>query len=192
MGQCTGIYKDYGIYDKYDFINKMRSGMSFEDFVEEDKKAGIRLSVGKGKSAKNKYVAYEFVIDGRKYFGTTNTGYSFDIRNAMAGQSCLVEYDDANPLLSHIAKKDPIQQGIKNSLLSMIMGIISTALGLTIIPPVALGVISIIFAVKSKKNGGGSKAMNICGVVSSCIGIFLALVSLVILATLLIYYALGK
>lgn len=148
MGQVKGIYREYGIYDRFDFVNKMREGLSYEEFVEIDKKAGIRFNMGPGRSAKNKYVPYEFEVDGKKYYGTTKVAYSIDIRAGMAGKPCNVTYDDADPYKSVLGTAEQVQKGNKAAKIWMIVGF--SLLGMMVLCCGGMTLISVVMNVINK------------------------------------------
>jgi len=188
MAIATGRYLGYGIFDKMDFVNKMRTGMTFEDFVEEDRKTVIRIPTRHGRGGKNRYVPYEFEVDGKLYYGTTKLAYSWDIRNGMQGKTCQIAYEPADPFVNSVSKSDKVQTGLNNSLMAFILALASFLTGALIVPPVVLSIISFVFLGKSKKVNEGSKAMSIAALVLSILGIVSSFICLIIYIGLIVYY----
>lgn len=180
MGRVVGVYKEYGISDRIDFVDKMRSGMSYEEYVEERKKKMLVVAIGPGKSARNRYVPYEYEVDGKTYYGTTYVAYSMDIFSSMVGKPCVVEYDDEDPYQSKIAKDDKVSSGVNTSVKSMIFGIISFCTSFFVLPSVVLSILGFVFFAKAKKQEEFNKSTGYAGLIFSILGLVAAALILIL------------
>lgn len=180
MGIATGVYKEYGIFDRVDFVNKMQSGMSYEEYVEKSKQAIIKVAIGPGKSARNRYVAYEYEVEGKKYYGTTHVAYSIDIRSNMIGKTCLIEYDDEHPYQSRISKDDTVSKGVNTSVMSMVFGIISSCTSFFVLPSIVLSILGFVYFAKAKKQEEFNAFVGYSGLIFSILGLVFAAISLIL------------
>lgn len=180
MATCNGVYTDYSVFDRIDFAEKMRNGVTIEEYMEAERNAGFRLAIGPGKSGKNRYVVFSYQVDGSVYYGVLTTAYSFDIRKRLVGRSCLVEYDPLNPSDGRIAKEDPGNRGLGYSVACMVMGILSACMSCFVLPGLICGIISCVLFGMSRKVDpeGAGKIMRICGLVFAILGLVTSVVSL--------------
>lgn len=125
--QCTGQYTQYYIIDRADFINKIQTGMSIEEYwnIQQNTRK-IYFSVGT-QNFKRPFLSYRFVVNGRTFYGTSKIGYSRDIHARMAGRPCKVYFQSNNPYIScpgdvDGTTPDDVAQPI--SLTAMVLGMI--------------------------------------------------------------------
>lgn len=173
MNTCIGHFTQYSVWDRNDFAEKMRQGMSFDEYMEAEKKAGLRVAVRPGQGGKNRYVVYEYEVDGRHYYGVHTVAFSADIRHNMIGKECTVEYHPENPSIAQISSKDESRSGVAFNIASMALGILSGCFGLLVLPGLALGIAAIVCFAIGRKNYSDSpmKALSYLGLVFGILGI---------------------
>lgn len=180
MEKCTGVYVGYGIFDRIDFKEIIQTGITLEEYAESRKSPVIRIAYKRGQGGKNRYVPYEFIVDGKKYYGCTNTAYSIDLRARMEGKSVEIEYDPENPYNCKIASSDKAGSVIGSSITAMVLGLISFLISFTVIPPIVLSIISLVFSYKAWKNEESVKGIVIFSLIMAILGILGAAVAFII------------
>ena len=180
--QCTGQYTQYYIIDRADFINKIQTGMSIEEYwnIQQNTRK-IYFSVGT-QNFKRPFLSYRFVVNGRTFYGTSKIGYSRDIHARMAGRPCKVYFQSNNPYIScpgDIDSNTPDSTAQPLSITAMVLGLIS--LFLSCIPFISflMGGISFVLGIvalqKKKSNNNFAWAGIICSGIALMIGMLVTL-----------------
>lgn len=126
--QCIGQYTKYYIIDRVNFINKMREGMSIEEYWDLQKNTRkIYMSIGT-QNAKRPFLSYRFEVNGKTYYGTSKVGYNRYTHTKMDGKPCKVYFQSNNPYISCPGDLDsnmPDDTAQPLSIASMVMGLLS-------------------------------------------------------------------
>ena len=176
--QCIGQYTQYYIIDRADFINKIQTGMSIEEYwnIQQNTRT-IYFSVGT-QNFKRPFLSYRFVVNGRTFYGTSKIGYSRDIHARMAGRPCKVYFQSNNPYIScpgdvDGTTPDDVAQPI--SLTAMVLGMISLFVAWIPIISLLFGgtglALGIVALRKKKTNNYFAWAGIICSGIALLIGI---------------------
>lgn len=185
--QCTGQYTKYYIIDRADFMNKIQTGMSIEEYWNIQRNSRkIYFSFGT-QNVRNPFMSYRFEVDGKTYYGTSKIGYSRDIHARMADKPCKVFFRSSNPYIScpgDVNSNTPDDIALPLSIAAMVMGLISLAFFW--IPLVSLLICGIaltlgIFALHKKKtNNYFAWAGIICSGIALLVGIIVTLLIFVL------------
>ncbi len=93
----VGRYTEFTAFDRADFDSKMRAGYSFDQYMIDEKNAGVRIAIGPYQSAKNKFQIYVYNVDGKEYYKSTSIPVSWDIRARRKGNPIGVRYNPNDP-----------------------------------------------------------------------------------------------
>ena len=185
--QCIGQYTQYYIIDRADFINKIQTGMSIEEYWNIQKNTRkIYFSVGT-QNAKRPFLSYRFVVNGRTFYGTSKIGYSRDIHARMAGRPCKVYFQSNNPYIScpgDVDSNTPDDVAQPISITAMVLGMISLFVAWIPIISLLFGgtalALGIVALRKKKANNYFAWAGIICSGIALLIGILVTILLIAI------------
>lgn len=176
---CTGYYTGDIVYDIETFNSLTGSGFTLDLMLASIRKPGVFNGVSTINGA---HFVYKYEVDGTVFYRADEHGVHSKNSRSMARSRVGIEYtvnfDPFNPSDAVISDRiTPISRAEKNALISFVTGLISMITSFFVIPSVILGIISIIFGVKSIKTKeiNSRRVLVFCGLIFALTGIGLSL-----------------
>ena len=198
----VGRYTEFTAFDRADFDSKMRDGYSFDQYMIDEKNAGVRIAIGPYQSAKNKFQIYVYNVDGKEYYKSTSIPVSWDIRASRKGNPIGVRYNPMDPYDAVIDKSvnvsgyqvsDSYNDKTKQAagevplLIALILSIMSILFGFLGVGGL-LGIVAIIINAVCKKQTSYKKITLILSIVGICISVIIAILFVVFVGYSVFYY----